>query len=262
MPQKPEKIYGLGSVWSAMLGDNNKSLAVLIPKALNTTNYEIFQGKTIFTGLASFDDPLKTMTLLKPENNKNQVYSFYPFITDSTPIEIELTEIEEWGNEAEAEVRGNIENGPTISFFDALYFQNKDKYKIGEKYTFNLAAVIYSMTKRTEDLEIKADEGPAAGKTFSTSELTAYFPNDTNTEDFSFYLPFESWTEENIIFDKYKYHKLNFVMNHADGGHIMSFPMFINVQILGDYKPCKGDPIHGTGWLQGYLTESKSSKQN
>lgn len=260
MADKEEKIYGLGSVWAAVNINDDKAIISLLPRALNSNQCDIYQSSAIFTGLSSFNGPIKTMTILKTEKNKNFVYSFYPFITDVIPVEIELIEIEEWGNGAEAEIRGNIENGPVVSFFDALYFKNKESYKIGKKYTFNLAAIAYYFAKRTEYLEIQAEEGITAGEVFDTSKMTIYFPNEVNTEDFTFYFPFAKWSEKNIEFNRQKFYKYDFVMDHANGDPMLSFPLFVNCQLLGDYKPRKGDPIQGTGWLMGYLVDSEPTK--
>jgi len=143
-----------------------------------------------------------------------------------------------------------------MSFFDAFYFLNRDKYKIGNTYPFNLAALAHSFMKRTDSLEIKPDKGPMKGKTIHSGRMTAYFPSNDYGGEFSFTHPFTSFDGEVQAFGQKLYRYQFYTLAGMDDQAPLSFPLFVSEKVLKGYKPELNDPITGTGWLQGYLADT------
>ena len=247
---------GHGNNWHS-IADYSEQELIGIAKAVCEDKDATIKKAGDFIGMISLEPPIRGMALLRkdPEGGKNLLDSMYPLFQIGNPVDVKISEIKEWSTKGEAVIEGSV-SGISISFFDAFYFLNKDKYKIGNTYSFNLAALAHSFMKRTDDLEIKPNEGPMKGETINSGRMTAYFPSNDYGGEFSFAHPFTSFDGEVRAFGQKLYRYQFYVLAGMDDQAPLSFPLFISEKALKDYKPQLNDPITGTGWLQGYLADT------
>jgi len=256
---KKEKYEGHGNNWKAFIEDFDGKFGEMLVRAANNKDCKYLKNKERldvgdFLGIVNDGPPLSTLVLCHIEEENSQVYSYYPFIQMDNPLDVEISKIDEWENGGEAVIWGSV-NGVSVSFFDTLYFLNKDKYKIGETYQFNIVGLAHSFSKRIENLEFVAEEGPMKGEKFYTANMTSFVPNHGYGGEFSYMSPFESFSGTIEALGS-KFYQYPFYLKNLEDGIAFSFPLFIRDKILGEYKPELNDPIAGTGWLQGYLVDS------
>lgn len=256
---REERQYGHGNHWEPIL----QSLDEIPDMLVKAHNKESDTGKMLvnndFIGIISFNPPVRMISILKVDRkeNKNYLWSAYPFIQINNPIDITIESIDNWGNGIEAVINGRINNEIPVSFFDTLYFLNKEKYEMGKTYTFNIAALAYQFIKRPKEImKFTVDKGPEKGRTINTEGMTSYYFDEPYTEDFIFGNPFYKF-EESYNFENTGIRKFNYHLNQEDGvNKYMEFPIFVSDKVLGKYEPNKGDQINGSGWLVGYLANS------
>jgi len=254
MNEENKKYESHGNNWSAFTDNFDTAKIIELAKTVVEDKKSIFKKNGDFLGTIGFESPLRVLALSLIEKENAKLYSLYPFFQVSNPVNVEISKIHEWSNKGEAVIEGSI-GGVAVNFFDTLYFLNKEKYKIGGTYQFNISGLAHSFTKRTKDLQFVADSGPIKGEKFDTTRVTSYIPNHVFGGEFSYYSPFESFSGivESLGSKFYHY---PFYLRNIEDGIAFSFPLFVREQILGDYKPEINDPIAGTGWLQGYLIGS------
>lgn len=254
MENKDEKYEGLGNTWSSVLG---KDLDVeSLAKEVIDAQPSIVKSKGDFVGIISFNAPMKAVALLfiNPDKKHTELWSLYPFLHISNPIAVEIQRVDEWKNKGEAVIWGSI-NGVSISFFDALYFLNKDKYEEGKTSRFHLGAIAHSFRKRTENLIIEPTEGPLKGEKLYTQKITAFKPAHEYGGEATYICPFTSFNGEtqafNTVFKIFPFHLMSADSDHA----AFSLPMYVRADLVeSDVAP--GDSIEGAAWLQGYLVDS------
>jgi len=252
MDKKEEKLEVHGNHWNALIKDFDKEMSTVLVKAANNpkSDYLIKPKKDYFAIIAE-TKPLSSIILVENQDQKSVIISSYPFININNRVELEITEIEGWGNGLEAVIHAAREEHIVVSFFDVFYFFNKEKYQIGKKYIFNLAALGYSAEEQKPQ-EFKMDEGPAAGETFSTKGMTAYLPRNDYRDDFQFSDPVKN-TMEKINYNNTDFLIFPFELRHAAEDKLaLKFPIYIRKDLFKSILD-KGQDIGGTGWLQGYL---------
>lgn len=77
------------------------------------------------------------------KDNKNTLVSGYPVVRGGNLLPLKITEIKEWDNELEGWITAEFADGRSLTFFDADYAINKDKYEIGKSYDFIIGALAY-----------------------------------------------------------------------------------------------------------------------
>lgn len=77
------------------------------------------------------------------ENDKLSLVSSYPVVKRGTILSLKITEIKEWNNGLEAWLTAEVSDDMELTFFDADYAINKEKYKIGNFYEFIIGAFGY-----------------------------------------------------------------------------------------------------------------------
>lgn len=258
MDKPSEKQYGHGNHWNAVLMKENQLPALLV-KAINTdVDDTVLVGISPYIGLLGFKPPVRVLSLLKREDKEKRIalWSAYPLLQVNNPIEVTLKGIEEWPNGVEAVLIGSTEHGADLSFFDTLYFQNKNKYKVGSTYVFHIAAIAYGLIKRPKEQEMIVIEDGPSKEEHSTKGVTAYFFDDTYTDDFSFMNPFSGFGETHS-FNGVKMREFTFFLKAlGEEKDPITFPMYIRNDLLDQYEPKEGDDVNGTGWLTGYLDGS------
>ncbi len=145
----------------------------------------------------------------------------------------------------------------SVSFFDPLYFINKEKYKTGEIHRFNLAALAHSFEKRTDDLVVDITEGPFKGEKFYTHKVTSYLPSSEYGGEFSYVCPFVSFSGNANFLDQSFSLFPFFLRSGEDESNIFGVPMFVNNNLIKD-KLKENDSVRGIAWMQGYLADSFS----
>ncbi len=256
-----KKEYVHGTHWSTVI-NQDKEMPEILVKTLHDKNGDVYiSDDSQNSGFIGYEPPVRVLVLSQVDKtNKNlDVISAYPFLYVYNPISIIIEKIEEWPNGLEATIHGITPIGSILGFFDTLYYLNKDKYKIGSKYTFNISALAYSILKRSEYSESIAKKGPIKGEKFESSGLSGYIPSENYIDDISFYFPFDKF-DKKIKFRNSFFYKMSFKLySLKEDGRFISFPIFIRKEVLSGYKPLKRDPIMGTAWLQGYLLGNYTS---
>ena len=77
------------------------------------------------------------------KDNKLTLVSGYPVVKDGILLPLKITEIKEWDNGLEGWITAELSDGRSLTFFDADYAINKEKYEIGQSYDFILGALAY-----------------------------------------------------------------------------------------------------------------------
>lgn len=253
---KKEKYEGHGNNWGAF-GQFGEPEFISMGKKIIEDSKAIVKTQGELFGMIGYESPIRALALIRKgvDGGNNLLDSMYPFLQIGNPIEIKISAIHEWSNKGEAVIEGSVA-GPAVSFFDALYFLNKDKYKIGHTYLFNLAGLAHSFMKRTENLEFVPDKGPMKGEKVDSSRMTAYFPNHDYDGEFTFSHPFTSFDGKIEAFGATLYRYQFYIMSATENGAALSFPLFVSEKVLKGYKPELNDSVTGSGWLQGYLADS------
>ena len=101
--------------------------------------------ETLFS--LSLDNDLSALALIVASRDKTskELVSVYPFVRVGETLQLKIAEIKEWDNKYEAVIVAETKGEQTISFFDTKYYKNKEKYKIGDYYTFIVSALGYVM---------------------------------------------------------------------------------------------------------------------
>ncbi len=151
------------------------------------------------------DSPITVRNVIAQDNdNKLSLVSGYPVVRRGVLIPLKITEIKEWENGLEAWVTGELVDERTITFFDADYAVNKDKYEIGKPMDFIIGALAY-FAKEPESkgfkfegqqaIDFKAklgeepeydEEGNVKPVEFSTENLCAFFQAGHAPDDVEF----------------------------------------------------------------------------
>lgn len=115
---------------------------------IGTTQIEAkFDDKNLTTEdvfLLAYKSKLISFTYLivsNKKNNTNEVIGFYPIVQDGTLVRLKLLEIKSWPELYQAELVCGDDDGQEFTFFDTHYFINKNKYKIGQHYNFQIGAL-------------------------------------------------------------------------------------------------------------------------
>ena len=107
---------------------------------------EKLHGKVL---MLEFDNGVKTSPIVvrsviaATKDNKLTLVSAYPVVKGGIVLSLEITEIKEWENGLEGWITAELPDGGSLTFFDADYAINKEKYEIGQSYDFILGALAY-----------------------------------------------------------------------------------------------------------------------
>ena len=126
------------------------------------------------------------------EEKANTLASGYHVVKNGIMLPLKITEIKEWENGLEAWITGVLENESEITFFDADYALNKEKYETGKSYNFIIGALAYTASESESKgfkfegqkaIDFKAkmgeepeydEEGNVKPVEFSTEKLCAF----------------------------------------------------------------------------------------
>lgn len=139
--------------------------------------------------------------IVENEEKQNELASGYPVVRKGNLLSVKITKIIEWESGLEAWITGELENECEITFFDADYAINKDKYNVGKSYNFVVGALSYYAeeseskgfkfegqkaidfkAKIGEEVEYDED-GNVKPVEFSTEKLCAFFQTGPSPDD-------------------------------------------------------------------------------
>ena len=229
----------------------NKHFPGGIPEAIRSTlddENAIALTNGSIKALIGQKPPMRFVLLV--DDNKEEVISSHALLQVDNILNITITEINE-DDGLVAFINGVVNDVP-ISFYDSLYFLNKNKYTIGLEYKFHIAALAVSMKKRTEEVQFTAKSGPFKGQIFDTSEMTSLIQNDEGSFEYCF--PFDKFIEHTEVIGLHVY-KCNFNFRNIDNEYF-NIPVFVNERQLIEYQPEKNDSVAGVILLHGYLIDS------
>jgi len=198
--------------------------------------------------------------------------SGYPFVRDGEKLHLKITEIKEWNNKYEAAIVAETKGKQTVSFFDTKYYKNKEKYKIGNYYTFAISALGYNVEclkdklfsfegQKAVDWLAKIGKEPTITPNgevepivFDLSELVSYLPQEDEFPDDAMFQSPVMTLEKISAFqvDLYKF-KIQ-IFRDPD--------VFLDLYAKDSFfekEPTTDDSLRGVIWLQGYLVEEVHS---
>ncbi|MBR5591423.1 MAG: hypothetical protein IKW38_02665 [Kiritimatiellae bacterium] len=230
------------------------------------------EGHVVLLGDGSGPVRLAVLLVGDKEEKKFELASFYPEC-DGVAVRIRLTEIHEWAAGLEATLEGELVDceDRQVAFFDTRYVFNKDQYKVGEIYTFNLAALANTAEVLPEESreiriegeravehyrmrgeEISYDEsGNVKPIIFRLDELVALFQLDAAYPDDA---EFQSPVIDDVeTFEKFNTSFYQFKIGIARGCEESVEIPLIAKQALFNEVPTVGEPVRGHLWLHGHL---------
>ena len=229
---------------------------------------EIQSTETIFS--ISFDNDLSGLALIVTNREKatNDFISSYPFVRVGERFLLKITEIKEWDNKYEAVIVAETKDEQIISFFDTKYYKYKEKYQIGNYYTFIVSALGYNVEflkeksfslegQQAVDWLAKIREEPSFDNkgqiepvVFDLSNLVAYLPrHDDDPDDAEFQSPIIN--VEKLSAFQTDFHKFKIYL-FRDPDIVVNL---YTKESFFERKPTNEDSLRGVIWLQGYLAE-------
>lgn len=188
--------------------------------------------------------------------SQNRLVSAYPEALRGNLWPITISAIVPWANGLEGQLTGEC-NGATISFFDTHFYENNHKYTLGYTYSFQLAALAYTLGPAIEK-EAMLDDGSGAKLSFRGA--CAYMPAGTGSEgadidDLWFHSPLGGKiTSAEIAGKSLQVYPITIAI---PGGFEMNLNLYAAghaiAPSLADRQP--GDDLEGFLWLQGYLAD-------
>lgn len=263
--------HGHGNHWECLLSLND------LPKQLNNLlqngkleDKEVFFDSEIQIFSFSLDSDLSALALIAAKRDKtsNVLVSAYPFVRNGEKLSLKIIKINEWSNKYEATIVTKTKDEQIISFFDTKYYKNKEKYKIGDYYTFSVSALGYNVEilknksltlngQQAADWLTKTGETPTYDNNgniepvaFDLSKLVLYLPQqDDFPDDAEFQSPINR-VEKISAFqtDFYKF-KIQ-IFRDSD--------VFLDLyaqECFFEKKPTNYDSLRGVMWIQGYMIE-------
>ena len=235
---------------------------------------QIFEGRQV-DGLHSFCDDqgdIRFMGLVfnSSETGENLFASAYPFAVNGVTHRIEISEINSLEYRTEGVIEGLTELGSRISFFDPLFFLNKDRYQVGQAYEFSMTGMAHFIEKPPTDevliqegqfYEMAVEEGGVeAGSPLkiSTAGMAAIFPrDDIGPAEYEFQGPMNNI--RTTRFDGYPVHAMEVTVKRDVEGDQADF----DITLYGAQKVVRsglrleeGGDLSGLLWLQGHLIGS------
>lgn len=205
---------------------------------------------------------------------KNTLISAYPEC-DGAEVEVKITAVHEWAAGVEATLEGTVlgEAERQIAFFDTRYALHKGNYRIGETYTFRLAAFAYNaqvVPKPEREFRMTGEEaakrraamgqkpefekdGSVKPLVFSMDQMVAFFQSSAAyPDDAEFQSPVFKPVKALTMCDT-PFYRLEIAIAREDSDVVVPL---IAKQSFFPVKPRKGDPIRGHLWLQGYCLDA------
>lgn len=203
------------------------------------------------------------------KDGKNELVSGYPVVRGGVHIPLKIEEIKEWENGLEAWITGELVDGSLITFFDADYAINKDKYVIGKPLDFIIGALAYYAEEfefkgfsfeGQEAIDFKAktgekpefdEEGNVKPVQLSTKKLCAFFQLNRAPDDAEFITTVEDIKTVKALGKSFR--KFNTIYRRDEGTED-EIPTYV-LKTNDNNSLDKAAQIQGVLWLTGYLAK-------
>ena len=220
----------------------------------------------------------------------NQLWSAFPFFGDGVSVEAEIERVCIFQNRIEARLELALDVGGLIEPFDTGFWQNRALYRSGERYSFALSALAYSMgpapahehviedpleirrfhardawvkshgmwTHEDEEASLMAwqPETPEDLEPIriSTGEMAALLPSSSGpADDAQFQGDVVRVTPRALRMLDVDFWRVDTVVMRA--GEDLALPIYVAERLFdGDWRPEVGKYVSGSLWLQAYAT--------
>jgi len=181
------------------------------------------------------------------------LWTAYPCLNTGYTKEVVLDEIHEVGNIVEGLISCHLSDYPdfSITYFDPMYFKNKEKYKVGMTCEVVFAGFAYKAESSTYD-DTTIDIGE--GETAPIKGMSMFLPSESGQiDDYKIFSPVLDIEDFEAYGQKMKSIKIR-VLNTIDNN--FEFPIFISESNMRDgYVPEIGEDINTSVWITGMLSE-------
>lgn len=228
----------------------------------------------LYVGDMKHPQRLSLLLAVNEAGKTNTLVSAYPEC-DGAAVEVKITAIHEWAAGVEATLEGTVlgEAERQIAFFDTRYALHKGTYRIGETYTFRLAAFAYNaevVPKPEREFRMLGEEaakrraamgqkpefekdGGVKPLIFRMDQMVAFFQSSAAyPDDAEFQSPVFKPVKAVKGFDT-SFYRLEIAIAREDSDVVVPL---IAKQSFFPVKPRKGYPIRGHLWLQGYCLDA------
>ena len=232
-----------------------------------------------FTALRYAENGVGATLLLagNEEERSHELWSAYPDY-EGESVEVELTAVHEGAAGCEATLEGTMLDGKRdVAFFDTQYARNKAVYRIGGRYRFRLAGMLYhgecldkpgfsiegeEANKRRavfgEAPEFEKDGTPTPLR-FDMSRLVAFFTGSAAyPDDCEFQSPIYGIRRRSAFGSDFFVFRIAIAHDERDDKQIR-IPLLARAALLSGIHPKRNVPLRGHLWLQGYLEEKGHS---
>lgn len=232
-----------------------------------------------FTALRHAEQGVGATLLLAGNEEKKslELWSAYPEY-EGESVEVELEAIHEWAAGYEATLEGSMLNGDRqVAFFDTQYARNKAAYRIGDRYQFRLAGMLYhgecldkpgfsiegeEANKRRavfgEAPQFEKDGTPTPLR-FDMSRLVAFFTGPASyPDDCEFQSPIYGVRRLVAFGSDFFVFRIAIAHDERDDKQIR-IPLLSRSALITGIPPKRNVPLRGHLWLQGHLEENRRS---
>ena len=207
--------------------------------------------------------------VIAADNNKksNVLVSGFPVVKGGNRIALKISRIQEWENGLEGWITAELGDGRSLTFFDAGYAVNKEKYEIGKSCDFIIGALAYSAKEPESkgfafegqaaiDFRAKLGEEPEYDENgnvkpveFSTEQLCAFLQRG-RAPDEAEYISVVQDVKAVKAFGK-DFWRFDVIYRSGEGEEI-KIPTFV-MQSDENKSIQSAKQLQGILWLTGYL---------
>lgn len=195
---------------------------------------------------------------------KHVFFSGYPVAVQASELSLRVTKVTPCEYGIEGTVSAEIGEQGEITFFDSLFFLNRNRYKVGEFNRIRLAAFGYVVKPLNQEyVEIDDPERAAVLREtlnmpkdkpvrFLMTDFVARLPGET-VDDCDFASPIKAISALNV--NGLVLHQATIAIARLDED--LDAPLYFAPHVArNDPLLATGSMLQGAYWLQGYLSES------
>ncbi len=225
-----------------IIARNDEEAAKISVEALELTREKktVNYGEDAISAYISEFPFLKFMTITK----NGDTLCAYPFFNTGKPIDVRITEITQCENGLEGQLEVYT-GGSAVTFFDTMYFKNKNRYFPGKDARVLLSGIAYVLTKAKG---IAVNDKKTQGHEAADSELAFRYENG-DLDDYVFRGKVLDAREFTVMGKK---------------AQVINVNLRIGVDTVIEVYICatenaikeklhKGDHVSGIVWLQGFV---------
>ena len=206
--------------------------------------------------------------LLDSEGAKQKVWTAYPFAPGGMAYDLHLTAIHDFENGAEGQVSGRVKDIGRVTFFDTLFWLNRNTYRPGANYKMYFSAIAYQIepagdvaavterlgaTVAIPDMREQPEESGATNLPATTSAaLPVLAKRETgDMDEYDFLSPVRYASEFQFGRDKLFVVGITLMQR---GAETIDVDLYVSPHIMPKrYQPQVGEYVTGRLWLQGHM---------